>query len=170
MPRLDNPLEGLTMSRLLRQKKITVTGAVCLVMAAAGAYAYWTAGGDGTGSAATGTTEALSVNQTTVLAPMYPGLAAQTISGTFDNSNDGPIYVGTVTASIGSVTQADGAVGGCDATDYTLANAAMTVGAQVPAGSAVGAWTGATLMFNNKPAVNQDGCKGATVNLVYTIS
>src|SRR5688500_3674060 len=117
-------LGGLAMSRLLRQKKVAVIGAVCLLMAAAGAYAYWTAGGGGTGTAATDTTAALTVNQTTVLAPMYPGLAAQTISGTFDNPNDGPIYVGTVTASIGSVT---GGAGSCDATDYTLANAAMSV-------------------------------------------
>ena len=40
----------------------------------------------------------------------------------------------------------------------------MTVGAEVAAGSAKGAWTGATIKFNNK-ATNQDQCKGATVNL-----
>ena len=102
---------------------------------------------------------------------MYPGDTAQTISGTFDNSNAGPIHVGTVTASISSVVKAGGAPAGtCDATDFTLANAAMTVDADVPTGSAQGAWTGATLKFNNKAAVNQDACKLATVNLAYTIS
>ncbi len=69
------------------------------------------------------------------------------------------------------MTKAAGAVAGtCDATDYTLANAAMTVGAQVPAGTGVGAWTGATIQFNNKGGSNQDQCKGATVNLAYAIS
>ena len=45
----------------------------------------------------------------------------------------------------------------------------MTVSAEVPAGTVQGAWTGATIKFNNKSAVNQDACKGATVTLAYTI-
>jgi len=101
---------------------------------------------------------------------MYPGDSAQTISGNFDNPNPGPSYVSTVTASISSVTKATGAPAGtCDATDFTLASAAMTVGAEIPVGSPVGAFTGATIKFNNK-TVNQDACKGATVNLAYAIA
>jgi hypothetical protein len=101
---------------------------------------------------------------------MYPGDTAQTISGTFNNTNTGPIQVATVTASIASVTKAGGApVGTCDATDFTLANAAMTVGTEVPTGSAKGAFTGATIKFNDK-GTNQDACKGATVNLAYAIA
>ena len=53
--------------------------------------------------------------------------------------------------------------------DFTLASAAMTVNADVAAGTAVGAWTGATIKFNNTGA-NQDACKLATVALSYTIS
>jgi hypothetical protein len=45
----------------------------------------------------------------------------------------------------------------------------MTVNAEVASGNAKGSWTGATIKFNNK-ASNQDQCKGATVNLAYTIS
>jgi len=33
-----------------------------------------------------------------------------------------------------------------------------------------GNWTGATIKFNNQPAVNQDDCMSATVNLAYRIS
>jgi hypothetical protein len=144
---------------------------VAVVALTAGAIAYWTAGGAGTGSGnAAGAQTPLTVNQTTTLAAMYPGDSAQTISGDFDNPNPGPIYVGTVTASIASVTKAVGAVAGtCDATDFTLANAAMTVNAEVPSGNAKGSWTGATIKFNNK-VTSQDQCKGATVNLAYTIS
>ena len=75
-----------------------------------------------------------------------------------------------VTASIASVTQAVGAVGTCDATDYTLGTPAMTVNAEVPNGNGVGAFSGATIQFKDKPLVNQDGCKGATVNLQYDVS
>lgn len=148
--------------------KRSVIGAVAVaLLLAVGAYAYWTAGGSGTGSAPTAAGQTpLTATQTTVLTPMFPGDSAQTISGAFNNTNSGPIYVATVTASIASVT---GGAGTCDATDYTLAGAVMTVGAEVPAGTAVGAWTGATLKFDNK-ATNQDGCKGATVNLSYAIA
>lgn len=154
------------MPRMTRKRSLIGAGVIALLLSA-GAYAFWTAGGSGTGTAPTSAgTEALVVNQVTVLNDMYPGDSAQTISGTFDNGNDGPIRVATVTASIASVTGGDGA---CDATDYTLANAVMTVAANVPVGDGVSAWTGATIMFNNK-ATNQDGCKGATVNLAYAIA
>ena len=46
----------------------------------------------------------------------------------------------------------------------------MSVGAQVPVGTGVGSFTGATIKFNNKTATNQDACKDATVTLSYTIS
>ena len=76
-----------------------------------------------------------------------------------------------MTASIAGVTKGDGAPAGvCDATDYTLANATMAVNAPIPAGNAQGSWTGATIKFNDKSGVNQDGCKGATVTLTYTIA
>ena len=141
-----------------------------ILLLSAGAYAYWTIGGGGSGSAATGDVTAITVNQTSVVADMHPGDSPQTLSGTFTNGNDGPVYVGTVTASIASVTKAPGAPDGtCDASDYTLTGAAMAVNAEVAADTDVGAWTGATLQFNNK-ATNQDACKGATVNLAYTIS
>jgi hypothetical protein len=155
---------------LERKKRSTILAVLIAVGVAVGAIAYWTAGGSGTGTATAGSTTALTVHQTTTLTAMYPGDSAQTISGNFDNTNPGPIYVGTVTASIASVTKAGGAPAGtCDATDFTLASAAMTVNAEVAAGNGVGSWTGATIKFNNK-ASNQDACKGATVNLSYTIS
>lgn len=154
------------------KKKRSMLFTIFAVLAISGAaYAYWSAGGSGTGSGATASgTAPLTANQTTTITGMYPGDSAQTISGNFNNTNSGPVYVNTVTASISSVTKAAGAPAGtCDASDYTLANATMTVNAEVPVGSAQGAFTGATIKFNNK-ASNQDACKGATVGLSYAIA
>ena len=72
-----------------------------------------------------------------------------------------------MTASISGVTKdVDAVTGVCNASDYTLTNAVMDVNAQVPTGTAQGAWgvpaDVATLAFNNK-ATNQDQCKGARV-------
>lgn len=152
--------------RIRRGSRKTTVIASFLVLAVAGAaFAYWTAGGTGTGTAPTGTTLALTANQTTVLTPMYPGDTAQTISGTFTNPNTGPTYVTSVTAAITGVS---GGAGACSAADYTLASPVMAVGSEVAVGTG-GSWTGATIKFNNTGA-NQDGCKGATVALGYTIA
>jgi hypothetical protein len=153
------------------KRRALVLGAVATLVVAGAAIAYWTAGGSGTGSgSAAAGTSGLTANQSTTLNPMYPGDSAQTISGNFDNSNSGPVYVGSVTVSISGVTKALGAVAGtCDATDFTLANGAMTVNAEVPAGNSKGSFTGATIKFNDK-ATNQDACKGASVALSYAIS
>lgn len=158
------------MSKIIQRRGL-VLGVVVALAVAGAALAYWTAGGSGSGSgSAAGAQTGLTANQTTVLSPMYPGDSAQTISGDFDNPNSGPIQVSTVTVSIASVVKAGGAPAGtCDATDFTLANAAMSVNAQVPAGTGVGSFSGATIKFNNK-ASNQDACKGATVNLAYAIA
>jgi hypothetical protein len=150
-----------------RTAKVAVLVAGLLVVGGA-AFAWWTAGGSGTGTATTGTVTGLTVVQTSTISGLAPGVAAQTLSGNFDNSNSGPVYVATVTAAITSVTDTNGdPIVGCDATDYTLANAVMTVGAEVPAGNAQGSWTGATLAFNDKGS-NQDPCKLAVVHLGYT--
>lgn len=157
--------------RKITKKTVVVAAASGVLISGAGAaYAYWTAGGAGTGTATTGTVVALTTNQTSTISGMAPGDSAQTLTGTFTNTNAGPVYVASVTASIASVLKATGAPAGtCDATDYTLATATMTVGHEVAAGNNVDAWTGATIKFNNK-ASNQDACKGATVNLAYAIS
>jgi hypothetical protein len=156
--------------RKFTKKTVAVAATATILLSGAGvAFAYWTAGGSGTGEAATGTNVAISAVQTSTVTDMAPGDAAQSLNGTFLNTNDGPVYVSTVTASISSVTKAVGAVAGtCDATDYTLASAIMTINAEALADD-TSTWTGATIKFNNK-VTNQDQCKDATVNLAYAIS
>ena len=156
------------------KRKIAATIAITAILVGGGgaaAIAYWSSGGSGIGSATTGTNSGVTAVQTSTVASIVPGLAAQTLAGNFTNPNTSPTYVTSVTASIASVTKAVGAPAGtCDSTDYTLASATMTVGAEVATGAAKGAWTGATIAFNDKVAVNQDACKGATVNLAYAVN
>lgn len=157
------------MRKMSKKNKIVAVCAAAVLTSVGGgvAYAYWTTTGSGDGTGATGTNAAITVVQTSTVTDMQPGAAAQALSGNFDNGNTGPVYVTDVVASIDSVTKAPDAVGACDATDYTLSGATMAVGAQVPSGTGVGSWSGATIAFNNKAADNQDGCKGATVNFTY---
>jgi hypothetical protein len=155
---------------LTKTKKLAGLTAALVLVGGAVAFAYWTAGGSGTGTASTGTTAAITVNQTSVVTAMGPGVAAQSLSGTFDNDNDGPVFIATVTAAIGEIT---GGGPTCEATDYTLSNPVSDVNAEVPAGTGVGSWGATdtpTIAFNNKSDENQDDCKNATVEIVYTAS
>jgi hypothetical protein len=163
------PADADTMKNNKRRGIKVAAVAAALVVAGGAAFAYWTAGGSGSGSATTGTTSTITVNQTGPLTAMGPGVAPQNLSGTFTNPNSGPVYVAAVTASIGAIT---GGGPTCEATDYTLANPVSDVNAQVPAGAG-GTWgltDTPTIAFNNKPAENQDDCKGATVTINYTVS
>ncbi len=162
---MDKP-KGDTRSR--RKKRVALVTAALLTVSGGAAIAYWTVGGAGTGTAATGTSADIKIVQTSDIKDLRPGGKAQTLSGTFDNGNAGPVYVKVVTASIASVKGAEGGEIQCDKTDYTLEKPDMEVDAQVETGN-VTKWGGATIQFNNDPRKNQDACKGATVNLAYTV-
>lgn len=149
----------------LRRKTIAVLTGATLVLAGGGvAFAYWTNSGSGGGTAGTGSNSPITVNQTSTVTGMGPGVAAQPLAGNFDNTNDGPVYVAAVTATVTGTDKS-----GCGATDYTIAGTAP-VAAQVPVGTGVAAWTGLTIAFNNKVGVNQDACKGAIVTIAYASS
>lgn len=149
------------MSRFKKRTVVLLTAAAVLVMGGI-AFAYWTNTGSGTGSATTGSNNSLVINQTSTITGLAPGQPAQTLSGNFDNPNDSPVYVTSVTAEVTGTDQA-----GCDATNYTIAGSAP-VNAEVPPEDGVGSWSGLTIQFNNKPAVNQDACKNAVVSIAYT--
>ena len=146
-----------------------LAGTAVLVVGGGAAFAYWAVGGSGTGTATSGGTQNVTVVQTAPATGLAPGSGAHALSGTFTNPNGGPVYVGTLTASISSVVKADGAPeGSCTASDYTLTDASEVLNKEVPADD-TGTWSGISISFVNTNA-NQDGCKGATVNLSYTLS
>lgn len=157
------------MHKLSRKTVAVVAGAVLLVSGAGAAFAYWTTTGSGTGTATTGTNVAITVNQTAVTG-LYPGQAAVTLSGTFNNPNQGPAYVTAVTAT-GFTIDSTHVGAGCLPASYTLGGTAVVTGNDVAPGSpAVGSsWTGLTITMNNL-ATSQDACKGATVTISYSSS
>jgi hypothetical protein len=135
-------------------------------IAAVGAFAYWTQGGSGTGSAQTTTSSALKVNQTSASTGLYPG-GSVALSGNFDNPNAFPVYVTSVTATVTPFSErADNSKPACTEADFSVSGSAP-VGAQVAAGDGVGAWSGLSLDMTNSGA-NQDNCKNVTVPLAYT--
>ena len=156
------------MSRTHRRQAAGI--AVLILLLSSGAYAYWTITGAGSGSAGTATPTAITVTQTSTITGLYPGGPAVALAGKFNNSNDGPLFVNEVNATIGTITGpgVDGPPA-CTAADFELSGFPVTVGAQVPSGTAQGNWSGGTIKLLNT-STNQDACKGASVNLVYTSS
>ncbi len=163
-------------SNMKLRYKIAVVAALGAGALTAGgaAFAYWTSSGSGTGFATTGTAvSSLKITDTTLITDMAPGVAAEPISGTIQNtSSTQSQYVNAVTVSIASVTESRASASAypgytCSAADYTLSSPTMSVGKDLTVGSSPVAFSGATIGFNDL-AVDQDACQGATVNLSYT--
>jgi hypothetical protein len=153
------------MHRSKKRKLIVLALLALAAVSAVGGYAFWTSGGAGTGSAGVGTTSALVVNQTSVISGLVPGGPAQTLSGNFDNPSASAVFVTAVTAT---VTGSSAGVS-CDATNFAIGGSAP-VGASVASGTGKGSWGGLTISMIDKPTVNQDACKKATVNISYIAS
>jgi hypothetical protein len=147
-------------------------GAVLLVSGTGMAFAYRANGGTPAGAATTGANVAVTINQTTRVPAMYPGQAAVTLAGTFNNTNPGPTHVGAVTAT-GYTIDAAHVSAGCTAAqgNYTLGGTAVVTGHDVVPGtpSLGSSWTGLTITMNDLASA-QDACKGAVVTITYAAS
>jgi hypothetical protein len=153
----------------MTRKRIFLLAGIVVVLAGAAvaAYAYWTSGGSGTGSATAGNTVNITVNQTSSVSGLYPGGPAVTLSGNFDNPNAGSVQISSITAVVSSISGGgtDSTKPACTPADFSIGGAVGTT--TVPSGTGVGAWTGLTIQLVNT-AANQDNCKGATANIAYT--
>ncbi len=160
------------MAKFTKKKKIVIIAAA-LTLSGTAAFAYWTSSGTGTGTAATGTSAAVNAVQTSVVTDMGPGTAAQTLSGTFTNTDTQPLYVTSLAVSIASVESAPGVPAvGCEADDYVITGSPLSIGYQALVNDTTTWGTGneVQIAFVNEAAENQDGCKNATVNLAYVVS
>ncbi len=161
------------MRALSKKQKATVAGITLLALTGTGglAYAYWTQGGSGTGTAASDTTVDVVVNQTGVLTAMYPGQGTQPLSGTFTNPNPGPIFVSSVTAVVRPfISQTVIAKPACTEADYAITGTSSING--IPAGDEVvsgSTWSGLAVELVNR-ATNQDNCKNVVIDIDYIAS
>jgi hypothetical protein len=137
------------------------TGAALTLLVGGVAFGYWTTSGAGGGTAATGTTKAITISSTPV-SGLYPDGAPVAISGTFTNPNPGRVFVQQVTVAVDPAWTV-GATLPCTADDFTVTQPAAT-GKQISTGDT---WGGASIQLKNS-GTNQDNCKGVTVPLVFT--
>lgn len=146
-----------------------LVAAVAVVALGGGlAYAYWTAGGSGTGSATTGTSAGFTIASTAPTGGLLtPGGVTDTVAFTVTNPGPGVQHLSNVAVSIAGPTgTAWTAVSGCSALDYTVGTPAITYADIAQGASAAGT---VTITMNNL-ATNQDACKGVTVPLYFLAS
>jgi hypothetical protein len=153
---------------LSKKRALTLAGVATIALAAF-AIAFWTTGGSGSGSAGTASGASnVTVNQTSTPTGLYPGGPTKALSGDFSHSNDGPVYVSSVTAVVSSVSNgaSDSSKPACTASDFEISGTSNTPG-QIATGDNKGSWSGLSIGLKNQ-ATNQDNCKGATPNITYT--
>ncbi|MFN2606533.1 MAG: hypothetical protein ABR511_01360 [Acidimicrobiales bacterium] len=148
-----------------RRMAAAAVGGIALVGSGLGAYAYWTTGGTGTGSATTGTTSDVTVTQLGTISALTPGSPAQPIDFKINNPAATNQYITSVVVSI-TVPPGTGAGPACTTGDFTLVQPTAAYGDLTP-GDHLYQPSGASLALKNTSA-NQDNCKSATVSLSFT--
>lgn len=159
------------MKRGLRFKKRTYVlfAAVAAVaaMASIGAYAYWTNGGTGSGTAAAGTADDNLVLSADGWAGIQPG-QTDDVNIYIDNPNTYDSYVKNVVLDL---TMGDGdgistSDPGCDSGWFTYDYTSPNIDDVVADGAVDEPYlAAATLEFENSSTENQDACKEADITL-----
>jgi hypothetical protein len=160
--------------RITKTKIASVVAATAVVaLGGTAAMAYWTETGSGSGSAATGTTHAIDVFQTSTVSGLFPAGTAQALSGDFINTNPSAVHLTTVTGNVTDVTEAAGVTGTCNPADFVITGTGTVTGSSVPHSATstthVGSWSGLNVAMTDTGA-NQDVCKNATLVISYSAS
>jgi hypothetical protein len=166
---MRNPLN---LRPLLSRKTALVAagGAAVVALSATAAFAYWTTGGSGSGSAATGTAQSVTITQLGTVTGLVPGGASQPVDFTITNPASTAQYVSSVTVAVksGWTAQADSSKPACSAADFTIVQP-TAVNQDLPNGNTDVKPSGASIALKDA-ATNQDNCKGVSVDLAFTSS
>jgi hypothetical protein len=115
------------MFRLLKKKRVFIPlGVVASLAIAAGAFAYFTSTGSGTGSATVGSPANWTVTDTSTPVTLYPGAGSFAVTGTVVNPTGGAHQLlSTLTVTIGAPTGTgtDSSIAACTAADFALTSA-----------------------------------------------
>jgi hypothetical protein len=163
------------MFKLTKKRVLAALSVVSILVVAVAAYAYWTTSGSGSGSATAGSDAGVTVAGDPANG-IYPGsnVAVSTVITNSSSTQAQQVSNLHVTISIDSAH----ATAGCAAADFTYkANSeasgtdsnphTVTLNQEIAAG---GTLTVPGKVFMADTAVNQDACKGATVNLAYQVN
>ena len=172
-------LARAAVARAARRPRWGIAAAVTVaaLMLAAGAFAYFTSTGSGTGSATVGSPSAWTVTPATATGgPLYPGSGTVTIPYTVANASTGHQELTSVTSAVassgGNVTQAGVPVTGCLATWFATTTTAPTSPGALPQDLAGGAYAtgGSVAVTMTDAGVSQNLCQGVKPDITISAS
>lgn len=162
------------------RKKIAAIGVTMVMLLGGGgiAFAYFTSGGSGTGSAQVGTGpgNAFSITSTGPLTALTPGAGSQPFDVSVTNTSDQAAFVGFVSMSIatfpgGDAATAGGAdIPGCLASWFTV-DPTLDVDTTVGAGdtvSASGLGIDEPTIQMTESGTDQNACESASVGINFS--
>lgn len=151
-----------------RRKRIIGTTAALVAIGGGAAFAYWTATGSHDTTTTAGTSSNFAIASSVAGDPLSPNGPTQTATFTVTNPGTGVQKLTNVVVTIaGTNGAAWTAVSGCSADDFVVGKPNFTA-TEIEAGKSVSGTV--TLQMVDRPGVNQDGCKGATVPLHFAAS
>lgn len=154
--------------RIKRSPKVIAGAAVVGLIAAGGAFAFWTADGTGVGTVTTDTVAAVTVQQTidAGAAKLTPGGAVVPLKGWIANPNSGIVHINGITAHVGAMPGT-----GCDITDFLIGGTVEGFDAAPTStpGAKGSTWSGLNIQLK-ETGNSQDGCKGRAVPIVFTVN
>jgi hypothetical protein len=152
-----------------RRKRIIGTTAALVVLGGGAAFAYWTAAGNGSATTSAGTSKNFTISSTVTGDPLSPNGPTQTFTFTITNpATAGTQKVSAVTAKVATETGNEWTtVTGCSKDDFAVGTPTFTAKELAAGESATGT---VTLQMIDRPGVNQDGCKNASVPLYFSAS
>jgi hypothetical protein len=127
------------------------------------AYAVWTVGGAGSGTATAPSAQPLTTSVATTSAQLYPGITGADLFLTVNNPNPFPVSVTSVNADGDAVPDAAHAAG-CVSTGVTFTTQATAQ--TIPANGSLSFTVPGVAMSN----ASDNGCQGATFTIPVTFT
>jgi hypothetical protein len=148
-----------------KRRLIPVALAILVLVVGSGvAYAYWSSAGSGPGSAGVGTSQALTVTQTLPLpSNLVPGGAAQNVTVHIVN----PATFSQSLSAVAITVHAATLPALCQAGWFTVTN--PTIALPIVLATTTSTDQVGTIKLIES-GTNQDGCKGATIQLDFAVS
>jgi hypothetical protein len=151
-----------------RLVRTAVSAAVGLMIAGSVAYAAWTVGGSGTGSASATSAVNLTLTSGSPSGALYPGGSAD-VDSMVANSNPFPVHVSSVSIDTSKGTNGfdvDAGHSGCNLSSLSFTTATNAgAGWDIPAGSSTDVDAANAIAMSS--AAN-DSCQGATFTVYLT--
>jgi hypothetical protein len=177
--RRNDHLKGVQVRKIFTtRRRIVIAGAsAAVVVAASGgaAYAYFTAGGSGSGSGSVGTAADFTITQvgSTTGGPLFPGSGTEVLTFSVANNSGQSEVLNGLTASVansgGDVMAGTSSIGGCLATWFNASVADPTSFPITVDSSSTPVSVTVDLTMKTDTA-NQDSCEGLTDGPVVNLT